>query len=362
MQIGKRREGRPKRKPAAGAPPFDPEDAEAYESNWYRLLAMGQRAGAEFRSLGTTEPSEAVEETADPDHDSDVGALEPAQQDPTEVAEVAEITLRIAPSRDPRVRGRGEAPGPAAAARAGSAPSRPVPASVRIGVRRVQAPEEIYTGYLTRSPHADYFRADWWPRARTITPVYMWRANHLGAGWDLASLRRFTQEAGKHADRLVSTAPATEPPGDPSRRVWMRRLIRAGWVQEYGLPRVCKTLRALLPDLVPDLDSGMMPWARSEWLGVRDLASEDPLDDWLETWELLEDVLIVRGNVLRDVARSVGDRATGRHPIGPLGVMMAAFWVSYWEEAGPEVPVKPRKRAPTSRAVKAPRRSRTRGE
>jgi hypothetical protein len=224
---------------------------------------------------------------------------------------------------------------------------------VRIGVRRLEDPQSVYLSYLTASAHRDFFRASWWPSSRSITPVHLWRANHLGAGWDIASIDRFMDEAAKAVDRLVASAPQAERPGSPERRAWVERLLSSEWVWEFGVGRVSKALVPLLPELVPDLDPAMTPWAARTWLGLE--AAQEPSEParYLEAWELLEDVMILRGRQLGQVVGRLRRLAPGLAPVGRLGLVSAAFWDGFWAEAAAAARPAARRRRTSGQAATA---------
>jgi hypothetical protein len=197
-------------------------------------------------------------------------------------------------------------------------------------VRRVDEPARVYLDYLTVSPHRDFFRADWWPDSGSITPVHLWRANHLGAGWDVDSIGAFMRDAAALADEMVASAPRSAPAGSPERRAWQARFVTAGWVREFGVGRMSKTLHPMLPELVADLDPAMMAWARKAWFGLEEPADAEDPELWLEVAELLEDVLVLRAQPLGQIARRLRRSAPGIAPVSRLGPVLAAFWDAYW--------------------------------
>jgi hypothetical protein len=315
---------------------------EAYEDNWYRVLAGKAASGGQ-----EADSSDEVEPTS-----SEPAPPQPEQPPPAQPA--------VSPAEDQVVVEL--VPTPVSQSRA-APPTQEVspqpqlasvPASVRIGVRRLEDPEGTYLHYLTRSRHADFFRSDLWPTTRELTPVHLWRANHIGAKWDLESVVGFMQGPARRLEQLVASAPSSSSPGSADRRTWIKRLFHSEWVEEFGLGRITKTIHPLLPNLVPDIDPEMMSWARAEWLGVR--GEPDDVDACVEVWEVLEDVLVVRADALDQIVRSVRGKAQRRAPTGRLGLVLAAFWESYWREveSGPELqPVEPPK--PAKPAVAKPR-------
>ncbi|MFB3737915.1 MAG: hypothetical protein ACE14W_02990 [Candidatus Velamenicoccus archaeovorus] len=349
-----------------GSPPVG---EEAYESNWYRVLARMAESDedtAPWRPTAGNGPMGSIggsrqEPSTDGDGAPSPGPVPVEEQElelgpaPVELDEAPDLDDRLLhitgptpPARAPKAQSK-EGSTPYAK---GSAPAverpRVIHSTVRIGVRKAADPEDVYVAYLTSSPHADYFRSDWWPGGRSLTPVHLWRANHLGAGWDVGSVRRFMAGPAAQAERLLEGAPRRDAPGTPARRMWFRRLVEQDWVQELGVPRVCKTLHPLVPELVPSLDPDMTPWARTEWLGLRGEA-QDHVEIWTDVWELLEDTLVLRGDVLADVVRSTRERAPGRAPVGRFGLIGSLFWDSYWKEAlvaEVAAPPAPRRRLP----------------
>jgi hypothetical protein len=322
MPFGKARERRRGRK--ADSEARDPESTEAYEHGWYALLARQ----AEDEGNGAVPPA------GPPGQDE---APRPEGEDPeassTQLATVTPL-LVPGPLRHPsqiaaRSSDAARSPEALTEIRDAAAAERP---SIRIGVRRLEDPDTVYLRYLTDSSHRDFFRGDWWPSSRTITPVHLWRANHLGAGWDMERIERFMLSAAQRADEMIAAAPRGDLPGSPDRRAWMRRFLTAEWVQEFGIGRLSKSLCSILPDLVPDLDLTMQPWAAERWLGLeRPGAAEEPFLT-LERWELIEDVLILRGPQLEKVAGRLRRLAPGLAPVGRLGVIVAAFWEGYWAD------------------------------
>jgi hypothetical protein len=232
------------------------------------------------------------------------------------------------PRAEPRPSGRRGPAHPADAPR-----PRPEPTPIRIGIRRLEDASATYLAYLTRSAHRDYFRAEWWPSSRSITPVHLWRANHLGASWDVESVARFMEVAAAQADDLVATAPRSAPVGGPERRAWLARFVRTEWVGRFGIGRVSKTLHALLPELLPDLDPTMMSWARRSWFGLDGVFDPDAPDAWIEVGELLEDVLVLRAQPLDQIVRRLRRVAPGLGPVSRMGPVLAALWQGFWSEA-----------------------------
>jgi hypothetical protein len=356
MPIGKARQLLRGRKVEEPEPPHDPHDTDAYESGWYALLVQHANEGA---GEGEVEPPGEVETGADPsdaaDPDSESSAAEgadneahepvppaaeaPATPDAAAAARLAEVTilaLRAQATDGPRVgdwvlrkRGGDGAPEPKTGPDRTSRP-RSDPASIRIGVRRVDEPARVYLDYLTVSPHRDFFRADWWPDSASITPVHLWRANHLGAEWDVDSIGVFMRDAAVLADELVTSAPRSAPAGSPERRAWQARFVTAGWVREFGVGRMSKTLHPMLPELVADLDPAMMAWARKAWFGIEEPGDAEDPELWLEVAELLEDVLVLRAQPLGQIARRLRRSAPGIAPVSRLGPVLAAFWDGYW--------------------------------
>ncbi|MGZ8611314.1 MAG: hypothetical protein ACXWX0_03470 [Actinomycetota bacterium] len=317
MAIGKARERWKGRRPKT-----DERDAGptlAYEEGWYALLARQSAEGG--TRVSNDAPADAAPSAQPPS--------------PAEVeAPLAKVT-ELAPSRErsatpDRDAPRATSPGPGAPAipRLGRSDAPPI----RIGIRRVAEPEGVYLSYLASSPHRDYFRAELWRGPGPITPVHLWRANHLGAGWDLDAVDRFMEVASGPADDLVAAAPHAAQPGRPERRLWVNRLLTADWVREFGVGRVSKTLHPLLPELVPDLDSAMIRWARSAWLGLDAAADGDDPAMWIESWEALEDVLVLRTQELGQIVRRLRRLAPALGPVARFGPVLAAFWQSYWAE------------------------------
>jgi hypothetical protein len=336
-------------------PPHDAHETEAYESGWYALLvqhaaeANGQAAvDASADAPAGPEPGAATEpgdeppgvEVVDDAEDSGppavAGPSTPVEAAAARLAEVTILALRAQATDGPgvgewilRKRGRDATPDPSAGAEKASR-SRSEPATIRIGVRRVDEPARVYLDYLTVSPHRDFFRADWWPDSGSITPVHLWRANHLGAGWDVDSIGAFMRDAAALADEMVASAPRSAPPGSPERRAWQTRFVTAGWVREFGVGRMSKTLHPMLPELVADLDPAMMAWARKAWFGLEDPADAEDPELWIEVAELLEDVLVLRAQPLGQIARRLRRSAPGIAPVSRLGPVLAAFWDAYW--------------------------------
>ncbi len=289
----------------------DPTCTEAYEQSWYALLARhasGERDG--------TDPI-AGESSSDPEPDPEPVPKVEAEDPGPPLATVTKLVVAVEPPPDPL---------PASAAQ---------PATVRIGVRRLEDPGAVYLRYLTASPHRDFFRGKLWPSSPTITPVHLWRANHLGAGWDLELVERFMDGAASSADALIASAPRSAPAGSAERRAWIDAFLSAAWVREFGVARVSKTVFATLPDLVPDLDPRLMTWARARWLGVPESEDEDETGRCLETWELLEDVLVLRGRELGRVSRGLRRLTPALAPVGSLGLILAAFWDDLRTEVAP---------------------------
>jgi hypothetical protein len=343
-----------------------PGGADAYESNWYRVLSRMAESGVD------PGPGEAADrdgasawDGASPPEDPSSDGHGSSGPEPIAVAEappsgtlefedepVAHDGLLHIIGPTPPSRVTKSEPTPHAK---GSAPTverpRVIHSTVRIGVRKASDPEDVYVEYLTRSQHADFFRGDWWPGGRSLTPVHLWRANHLGAEWDLEAVRRFMAGPAAQAERLLEAAPRRDAPGTPARRMWFRRLVEQDWVQELGVPRICKTLHPLAPELVPSFDPVVTPWVGVEWLGLRSgPEAPDPVEGWTDVWELLEDTLVLRGDILSDIVRSAHERAPGRSPVGRLGLMNAVFWDSYWREGMVREPDPPRRSGRTARA------------
>jgi hypothetical protein len=353
MPIGKARQLLRGRKVEEPEPPQDPRETEAYESGWYALLVQhATESSEEPDAEAPSEPGGGVDAVS-PEPDAEAPAVEfvvddeledpspPAEPSPDEaaaarLAEVTILALRAQAADGPRVgdwvlRKRGgedasdRGPGPDRPSR-----SRSEPASMRIGVRRVDEPARVYLDYLTVSPHRDFFRADWWPDSTSITPVHLWRANHLGAGWDVDSIGVFMRDAAARADEMVASAPRSAPAGSAERRAWQARFVTAGWVREFGVGRMSKTLHPILPELVADLDPAMMAWARKAWFGLEEPADAEDPELWLEVAELLEDVLVLRAQPLGQIARRLRRSAPGIAPVSRLGPVLAAFWDAYW--------------------------------
>jgi hypothetical protein len=349
MPIGRDRGGRGRKGRQTTKGQVDPEGGVAYEENWYRIMARHAELG-EFSGLAgervDRRPSVAVP-TSSADAPGEPGGA---------------TLVELAPKRAKRARERSAGAPSASAARAplptrsgaSRAPRAPIHSAVRIGVRTLEDPEAVYVHYLTASPHAGFFRADWWPTGRRLTPVHLWRANHLGAGWDLDAVDRFFEGAARRVDQLLGTAPA-EPPGSLARRTWVKGLLSSELTREFGLARVCKTLHPFVPELVPDLDAGMMAWARAEWLGMHAARGGSVfVDGWFETWELLEDALVLRGDVLSDIVRRVREHAPGYVPTGRLGLIAAAFWESFWQEVPRSASARTRAARPGSKSAAPP--------
>ena len=324
MPIGKARDLLRTRQPKDDE--RDPGSLEAYEEGWYALLAR-QASGDELdASLDAAPSGEAV------------GS--PTEEPPPEAPRLAMVKPLVAVPEAP-----GKPAGPSDGAspvdptpppKASERPRRAEPSMMRIGVRRQEEPGSVYLAYLTSSPHRYYFRGEWWPASpSSISPMHLWRANHLGAHWEIADVERFMATAAALADELIASAPRSAPAGDPDRRDWIARFLSAGWVREFGVSRVAKTLHAVLPELVVDLDPAMISWARGAWLGVRGRTDPRDPDMWLETCELLEDVLVLRSQQLGQIVQRLRSLAPGLAPNGRLGPVMAAFWESYWREAAP---------------------------
>jgi hypothetical protein len=305
----------------------DPHATEAYEGGWYALLV--QQGGD-----GAVDPAVSAEGS-------------PTGPAPTR-ARLAEVTT-LAPVAPDHV---ATLPAPADGD-AGEAPRRAEPSPVRIGVRRVADPARTYLDYLTSSPHRHYFRAEWWPGSPPVTPVHLWRANHLGAAWDVDAIEGFMSRAAVLADDLVASAPRSAPAGSPERRAWQTRFATAGWVREFGIGPVSKALHALLPDLVADLDPAMTAWARRAWFGLDEPGAGDEPDRWLEVTELLEDVLVLRSQALGQIARRLRRSAPRIAPVSRLGPVLAAMWDAYWTEGAAPAPA-------SEEPVPSPRRRSTR--
>lgn len=354
-----------------------PGTTEAYETSWYRVLAR-QASGELAVPDANTEPPKTgpSPEGATPSPSPGRASPKPEPSSsarPVDPAGSAQPALRPAVMPEPApdrvaqglsgsANGYQAGPQPVGSYVHGAAPRLErvamTPSSVRIGVRKLEEPEAVYLGYLTASPHAEFFRSDLWPGTRALTPVHVWRANHLGAGWVTSDVLRFLEVHGQRLSQLVSVAPATAAPGSPDRHTWIRRLLHSEVVADYGVPRVAKTLHALLPTLVPDLDTEMTPWAAREWLGLR-RTPEAPGDAeaWLEVWELLEDVLVVRAEAFDEIVRAIRAKAERRAPTSPAGLVAAAFWQSFWEEASREASSPPGAVPPATLGPKrAPRR------
>ena len=303
---------------------------EAYEDNWYRVLAG--KAAREDQGPDSSDEVEPSPSESAPSEPQQLQLPRQASEPPGEGEEQPVVELVPPPVGQSR-----------ATARTPEAPAPPQPAtgptSVRIGVRRLDDPEGTYLHYLTRSRHAEYFRSDLWPTTRELTPVHLWRANHIGADWDLDGVLKFMHGPARRVEQLVASAPLSAAPGSADRRTWIKRLLHSEWVAEFGLARITKTIHPLLPNLVPDLDVEMMSWARTEWLGVR--GDPDDVDACVEVWEFLEDSLIVRADAFDQIVRSVRGKAQRRAPTGRLGLVGAAFWESYWQEAGLEPESRP---------------------
>ena len=345
MPIGKARELLRGRRSKAIA--RDPDSVEAYEQGWYALLVRqaseedGQEDGESPRSPVGAADSKRPDEVA-------VAGLEAAPPCPTTLVDPPPEAP--AEDRETRRDPPPKRPAPARADRA-ARPSRPDPSSIRIGVRRLDEPESVYLRYLTSSLHRDFFRSDLWPISGSFTPVDLWRANHLGAGWDIGLVERFMRVSASAAEELVASAPRNAQPGSPERRAWIVRFLSADWVQEFGVGRVSKTLHPLLPELVADLDPEMMPWASRAWLGLDGPKDTEAPGQWLETCEVLEDVLVLRGQQLGQIVRRLRHVAPSLAPIGRFGPILAAFWESYWAEiAQAERRPRTRPRASTPRA------------
>jgi hypothetical protein len=323
MPIGKARDLLRTRRPKPVE--RDPASLEAYEEGWYALLAR-QASGHE--AVGDRDDEPAASE----------GVEDPEAAPLVEESHLAKVTALVVPRPEPAPAAPvpQEPPGPdeeAARAKKLERARRAEPSRIRIGVRPLEEPGSVYLAYLTSSPHRHYFRGEWWPASPSISPSHLWRANHLGAGWDIDDVERFMATAAGRADELIASAPRWAPVGSPERREWVARYLSAGWVREFGLSRVSKTLHAVLPELVADLDPAMMPWARGAWLGVRGRADPADPDMWAEICELLEDVLVLRAQPLGQIVQRLRSLAPGLAPNGRLGIVMAAFWESYWREA-----------------------------
>jgi hypothetical protein len=341
MSIGKSRDRRRGR--LVAPEPRDPAATEAYEHGWYALLAQ-HADEVEEGELGLATVTELVVE---PDREP-----EPAAEPEADLDRAVERT-------PPRPR-----PAPVETAAAVTAPVAPAPAdrpAIRIGVRRVGDAESLYLRYLTASRHREFFRAEVWPASHPITAVQLWRANHLGAGWELDQVERFVREVAEIADSMVASAPRGAPPGSPERRAWVERLLSSGWVREFGVGRVSKTLFPLVPDLLPDLDPELTSWAPGRWFGIGESEGADELDRALETWELLEDVLVLRGRPLAAIARRFRSVAPGLAPVGPLGLVQALLWEDHWSEPtrGASAPrrrttAKPKPKRPATPVVPEP--------
>jgi hypothetical protein len=144
------------------------------------------------------------------------------------------------------------------------------------------------------------------------------------------SIGVFMREAAPRADELVASAPRSAPAGSPERRAWQARFVTAGWVREFGVGRISKTLHPILPELVADLDPAMMAWARKAWFGLEEPADAEDPELWLEVAEALEDVLVLRAQPLGQIARRLRRSAPGIAPVSRLGPVLAAFWDAYW--------------------------------
>jgi hypothetical protein len=363
MPIGKSRERRQGRRAAPS--PHDPADTEAYEHSWYALLAqhvegvpaprtdvadeggLGDDPGDDHDGDPKDDPEDDLAPEAEPGL-ATVTELVVASTDPDPELDLApdpgEAAARPPARHHPSVTARSAAPELVPPV----GPERP---TIRLGIRRVADPESIYLRYLTTSRHRDFFRADVWPSSRTISPVQLWRANHLGAGWELEQVERFLRERADVAGSLVAAAPTSGPPGSPERRMWMERLLSSAWVSEYGLARVSKTLFPLVPDLVPDLDPELTSFARARWFGIGETDGADEIDRALETWELLEDMLVLRGRALAAIARRLRSLAPGLAPVGPLGLVLAVLWEDRWAEPEPAAASPRRKAAARSKAA-----------
>ncbi|HEX6330429.1 MAG TPA: hypothetical protein VF129_03960 [Actinomycetota bacterium] len=340
--IGKSRDRRRGRRPTPT--PHDPADTEAYEHSWYALLAQHveqpETESEPEPELATV--TELVVEQAEPDP-------EPRpDREPAEGPLLRPEPAALAPAEPATPRG---APAPAAGP-SGPAPDRP---AIRIGIRRVAEPETVYFGYLTTSRHREFFRGDVWGSSRAATPAQLWRANHLGAAWELEMVERFLRETAEIAASVVASAPWSSPPGSPERRVWIERLLSSAWVADYGVARISKALFPLAPDLVPDLDPELTSFARARWFGIGETEGADELDRALETWELLEDVLVLRGRALAAISRRLRSLAPGLAPVGPLGLVLAVLWEDRWAEPEPDAAPRRRKARARPKAAGATR-------
>lgn len=335
MPIGKARERWRGRRPKPVS--RDPKSTEAYEEGWYALLARQASADDDQRDPADDPPDAAVP----------TGSAQPGRPQPN-APDLASVTPLVIPRTRAEQSERRPASVPRVRAVEPSSSIRPDATSLRIGVRKLPDPETVYLEYLTASRHREYFRAELWRDAGPITPVHLWRANHLGAGWDVAAVERFMDVAASLAADLIAAAPRTAPPGHAERRLWTSRFLTADWVRAFGLARVSKTLHAMLPELVPDLDAEMMPWARRVWLGLGDPSDADDVSTWIETCEALEDVLVLRAQQLGHIVRRLRRLTPALGPLGRLGPVMAAFWQGYWAETAPRRP------APEEPATPAP--------
>ncbi len=198
MPIGKARDLLRTRKPKDDE--RDPGSLEAYEEGWYALLA--RQASGDDRAAPPT-CRDAVEA--------------PKEEPPAEAPRLAVVKPLVAVPEDPaKPVGDGAPPTDPTPPKASERPRRAEPSTMRIGVRRQEEPGSVYLAYLTSSPHRYYFRGEWWPASSSsISPMHLWRANHLGAHWEIADVERFMATAAALADELISRRPARRRPVIP---------------------------------------------------------------------------------------------------------------------------------------------------
>src|SRR6266568_2962424 len=189
----------------------------------------------------------------------------------------------------------------------------------RIGQFVIDEPRavQLVVRHIAGSGYSDYFATRRWPKAGLpIRPFHLWRANHLGAGWQIEHVRRFMDAAAQGADRLLRHLPSDRPQS-PDRAKWFGDLVDiVSPVRGVDAARLTKALHPLAPLHVPIVDRKALPWAVGEWFQDGDWADMS----WTQVFRLLDRSWAREAVTLDSVVRKVKELAPERL-VSPFGVL-----------------------------------------
>lgn len=200
--------------------------------------------------------------------------------------------------------------------------------SLHLGSLVVDDPVTQLLWHVRDSRFADYFAAQWVSSDPPVTPAHLWRANHLGAGWQIQEVRDFMDASASGVSRHLTLLPGRHP-GDPGRADWFAELIDLGTqTRGVGATRLTKAVHPLAPSHVPFIDRQVVPWAFEAWTALKwsGLSWEDAFTHLDLVWSSVQDEL---DRIVAEARRHGPDLL-----ISPFGALDAFAYHAWTHRAG----------------------------